>query len=111
MDNTVYRIIFGLSINLKTTCKMIYLIEVPHQRPAFLSSFTSTEDILNYANNHCDEVIETEQEAKEFITHDLHIGFWIESVDDKRYAQSWNGHQSSIVQAIADGIDDTDLSV
>lgn len=88
---------------------MIYLIEVPHQRNAFLSSFTDEEDIYIYALGHADIDIETQEQSREWITHDLHIGLWIETIADKEEALRYSGHQYLKVRAIAERIDDSDL--
>jgi hypothetical protein len=77
---------------------MILLIAVPHQLKANLKRFDSKDNVITYANNHDDnKVYDNYEDAKEWITHDLHTAFWLESADDFESALNWEGHQASTV--------------
>ena len=112
VSNVILYLCYQMRGQLNKYCEntMIYLISIPHQMPANLKDFYNEQEIIKYANATADTYIETLEDAKDYLTHDLHSGIWVETQSDVDYAIEYNGHQKFKVRAIAEQIDITTLN-
>lgn len=99
---------------MKTELKNIYLISVPHQRKASLTTYDSANAVIIDANrmisqkNDDYEYCDTLEDAKEYITHDLNCGIWIETVEDIQQERFYTGHQRCMVDVLLDDIEEVE---
>ena len=93
---------------------MIFLINIPHQRPATLASFSDESEAIDAACEASEQTVgeypNTFDDAIAILSDDMHGHILIRSMDDLDSVAEYNGHQQHKVRAMAPGIEDILIS-
>lgn len=83
---------------------MIAIIYIPHQSPASVEFYNDENHVINaaysYAENRVDapEDFDTMGDAIEYLVHDMSRHLVIESAEEIRYVENYQGHQEHRVR-------------
>ena len=88
---------------------MIFLITIPHQRPASVAYFTDDADLIAAACEASEadsrDYPETIDESINVLADDMHGHIVVRSLDDIDLVGEYSGHQKYKVRAMAEGIE------